>query len=323
MSRTEIAVVQWAQKITEAWRKSSEAIFETGRLLREAKDGLEHGEWTALVTERLPFSLRTAQRIMAVSVEELRLKSDAGVASALPGDWSTLYEISRLPPEQLQRGVEAGVIRPDATRNDVRHLVQATKRAERQAAVDGGGTVEDLQGLVDAGTTFAAICADPPWTYETWSDKGATRSAVQHYQTMTLEDIGALPVQKLAAPDCILHLWIVSTLLDPALDIMTLDWGFEYKKIGFIWRKPELGMGHWTRDEAEICLLGTRGNPKRASMDVRQVIDAPVGRHSEKPEEFRVRVERLTAGPYLELFGRTPRPGWTVWGNQIPWVAPE
>jgi N6-adenosine-specific RNA methylase IME4 len=77
------------------------------------------------------------------------------------------------------------------------------------------------------------------------------------------------------------------------------------------------GNGYWTRSNSEPCLLATRGTPQRLAMDVHQVVLAPVGEHSKKPEEVRRRIERLVAGPYLELYGRRPVPGWTVWGNEI------
>ena len=77
-------------------------------------------------------------------------------------------------------------------------------------------------------------------------------------------------------------------------------------------------MGRWTRSNSEICLLATSGDPLRLDMGVHQVILAPVGEHSAKPEEAHARIERLLAGPYLELFARSGRQGWTVWGNEVP-----
>ena len=77
-----------------------------------------------------------------------------------------------------------------------------------------------------------------------------------------------------------------------------------------------MGIGKWTRAEFEQCWLGTRGNPKRLNADVRQAIISPRREHSRKPAEIHDRIERLVAGPYLELFAREERPGWTVWGNE-------
>ncbi len=100
------------------------------------------------------------------------------------------------------------------------------------------------------------------------------------------------------------------------------EWGFEYKTAAFTWAKTtskdnwHFGCGYWTRANAELCLLGTRGTPKRLSRAVRQLLISPVREHSRKPDETHERIERLVAGPYLELFARQSRPGWTTWGNE-------
>lgn len=326
--RTQIAIAQWAQKITAAWSKVGDGVFEIGRLLNDAKAELEYGEWTTMVEGALPFSLRTAQRFMAIAADENRIRTIAHEETtnlSLPPEPSVLYQMSRLPDETLRNAIRTGAITPATTVNDIKGLVQAEKREARQRPAEAGGTVEDLRALIAAGRRFPKIVADPPWPYETWSDKGATRSAVQHYETMSLDDIAALPVEQLAEPDALLHLWVIGSALDVALDIMIEAWKFEYVKIGFVWLKldkagaPKMITGHWTRDECEVCLLGKRGAPKRDDAGVRQVIQAPVGPHSAKPEEYRERVDRLSGGPTLELFGRTPRANWTVWGNQIAW----
>lgn len=215
------------------------------------------------------------------------------------------------------------------TTNLLREGEKAQRKAANQAAVEGGGTVSDLYRLIEAGTTFAAIYADPAWTYETWGERGQDRSAIQHYQTESLIEIKAKPVARLAADDAVLHLWCPSSMLDQGFEVIDA-WGFVFKKIGFVWGKlnpsgegRHMGNGHWQRDEDEFCLFATRGHPKRLNADVRQHYDSPVGEHSEKPEEFRTRIERLTAGPYLELYGRRRAEGWTVWGNQVVWEPPQ
>jgi N6-adenosine-specific RNA methylase IME4 len=180
---------------------------------------------------------------------------------------------------------------------------------------------------------FGAIYADPPWAYKTWSGDSlparASGVADAHYQTMPIKDICVLPVSEVAAPDCALFVWVTwPTLLD-ALALIEA-WGFEYKTCAFSWvkadaRQPEffndditpyMGLGYWTRANSEVCLLATRGKPKRLNADVRQAIVEPRRQHSRKPDCVPARIERLVAGPYLELFARTTRPGWTVWGNQ-------
>ena len=188
---------------------------------------------------------------------------------------------------------------------------------------DIGCTVSDLESLIDAGKKFSVIYADPPWSFRVYSGKGKKRSADRFYNTQSLDDIKALPVDKLAAKDCALLLWAIMPELPGALDVIAA-WGFEYKTVGFTWIKKNrsgngifTGMGYWTRANAEVCLLATRGSPRRQALDVHKVVMSPISGHSRKPDEVQVRIERLLPGPYLELYGRRPAPGWTVWGNQI------
>jgi N6-adenosine-specific RNA methylase IME4 len=176
---------------------------------------------------------------------------------------------------------------------------------------------------------FSCILADPPWTYKVRSAKGEGRGAVQHYPTMHLAGIKELPVADVCAKDAHLFLWTTTPHLPQALDLMRA-WGFDYSTVAFVWLKlnkhaPVLfsdvqsmfvGMGHTTRQNAELVLLGRRGSPKRLNKSTRQVIIAHRREHSRKPEESYDRIEAYCAGPRLELFGRQSRPGWTVWGNE-------
>jgi N6-adenosine-specific RNA methylase IME4 len=174
----------------------------------------------------------------------------------------------------------------------------------------------------DFGQRFGAIYADPPWRYVAYSAKGYDRSAVKHYPVMGLEAIKALPVGDIAAKDCVLFLWATWPNLLDALAVIEA-WGFTYKTCAFCWAKtnadgsPYMGLGFWTRSNSEACLLATRGRVPRLNKDVRQIVFAPRGRHSAKPPEIRGRIERLVAGPYIELFARETAPGWTAWGDQV------
>ena len=94
-------------------------------------------------------------------------------------------------------------------------------------------------------------------------------------------------------------------------------WGFVYKTVAFIWVKPSIGMGYWSRKQAELCLLATKGRPKRLSGGVRQVIEAPRREHSRKPDDIYERIEQLVGGPYLEMFARQFWPGWDAWGAEV------
>lgn len=186
---------------------------------------------------------------------------------------------------------------------------------------------------------YGAILADPPWHFEVWSletlgDRktgagGASRHASKYYDTMMIEDIYRLPVGELAAPDCVLFLWVIWPMLEHGLKTIN-SWGFKYKTCAFAWMKangrqidmfdeevtPDMLTGYWTRANSEVCLLATRGAPKRINADVRQGIIAPRREHSRKPEGIHERIERLVAGPYVELFARQRRHNWDSWGNQ-------
>ena len=179
------------------------------------------------------------------------------------------------------------------------------------------------------------ILADFPWDYVTFSDKGKDRSADRHYDTLDIAGINDITplIRGLAAPNCALFLWVTWAHL-PIAEKVIAACGFKYSTGAFDWVKTNpgagaelaelkdtdihFGMGHVTRLGTEPVLLGLRGSPVRLNNDVRQVVIAPVGEHSEKPEEVRRRIERLYPGPYLELFGRKAVPSWTVWGNEIP-----
>lgn len=141
---------------------------------------------------------------------------------------------------------------------------------------------------------------------------------------MSIEDIKALPVSELAAEDCVLFLWITLPMLHEAWSVMEA-WGFTYKTVAFVWIKRNRqsdgiywGMGYWTRANAELCLLATRGHPKRQAKNVHQVIISHVEEHSKKPEEARRRIEALMGDvPRVELFARRYSPGWDVWGYDV------
>jgi len=175
---------------------------------------------------------------------------------------------------------------------------------------------------------FGCVLADPPWSFRTYDGKSAVPTqGADPYGTMSIADLKGMPVEAVAAPDCALFMWIVGAHLIEALEVAEA-WGFVYKTDAFIWTKPRgdtpdlfvqqhsMGMGYWTRKEAETCLLFTRGKPKRIGKGVRQIIEAPRREHSRKPDETHARIQQLVAGPYLELFAREPRAGWTIWGNQ-------
>lgn len=178
---------------------------------------------------------------------------------------------------------------------------------------------------------FGVIYADPPWKFlSLWKTDTGLGNRNADYRTMSVEQIAELPVADLAAPDCLLFVWGIWILLPQVVDVVKA-WGFEYKSCAFDWMKAnarnidmfrddcdvQMGLGYWTRANTEYCLLGTKGSPKRLSKSVRQGIIEPRRDHSRKPDCVYERIERLVAGPYLELFARSTRPGWTSWGNEV------
>lgn len=177
---------------------------------------------------------------------------------------------------------------------------------------------------------FGCILADPPWNFRTFNGESAVPTqAADPYPTMTVEDMKALPVAEVAAPDCLLIMWVVSSHIPQAIELAEA-WGFTYRSLGPVWVKAsspdqleifdhapiaDLGMGYWFRQQSEIALVFGRGSPERLSCGVRQIIWAPRREHSRKPDLAHDRVRALVAGPYLEMFARAPRAGWSVWGN--------
>ncbi len=157
-----------------------------------------------------------------------------------------------------------------------------------------------------------------------YSKKGLGRSAESHYPTMRLEDIQNLPINNIADKDCALFMWTTIPLLKDSFSVLE-SWGFEYKTVAFVWIKQNKksdslfwGLGYWTRANAELCILATKGHPKRKSAKVHQVIMSKIEEHSKKPDETRDKIVELMGDlPRIELFARQKADGWDAWGNEI------
>ena len=185
------------------------------------------------------------------------------------------------------------------------------------------------------GSKFKTIMADPPWQFENKTGKVAPEhKRLNRYSTMTLDQICAMPVAQLADDPAHLYLWVPNGLLPEGLKVMEA-WGFKYKS-NLIWEKirkdggPDgRGVGFYFRNVTEILLFGTRGknartlDPGRSQVNFIEA-EGPDGdllktrkrEHSRKPDEQYGIIEACSRGPYLELFARGERPGWSVWGNQ-------
>jgi N6-adenosine-specific RNA methylase IME4 len=193
-----------------------------------------------------------------------------------------------------------------------RHLLYHCERraaAGRNTGRIVGGRVEDLIAFAQAGNRMGTLYIDPPWP---------TENALLPYLPVDLDELRNLPVPMLAAERCHLHMWATANRrLFEAKDIIE-GWGF--RVVGnFIWVKPEIGRGHYWRQSHEILLTAVRGDADRFdNMGLRSWVEAPRGKHSEKPEIIRAMLERASPAPRLELFARHRVPGWFSWGHEIP-----
>jgi N6-adenosine-specific RNA methylase IME4 len=168
-----------------------------------------------------------------------------------------------------------------------------------------------LPGRVDG---FRTILADPPWETEQRGGFGA----VHHYNLMSVERIMQMPVRDLAAPDAHCWLWVTNATLRAGYDVLEA-WGFTPRSC-LTWVKPRLGLGNYLRNATEHLLFATRGNAPPKFRRQPTWMFAPIQEHSHKPEEQYAIIERISDGPYLELFARRRPPSkadWSVWGNEI------
>lgn len=172
---------------------------------------------------------------------------------------------------------------------------------------------------------YSTIYADPPWRFQNRSGKVAPEhKRLNRYETMSLDDIKALPVNDVAAEKSHLYLWVPNALLPDGLAVMEA-WGFQYKS-NIIWEKirkdgePDgRGVGFYFRNVTEMLLFGVKGNNNRTLDPARSQVNlvrAKKREHSRKPDEIVDLIERCSPGPYLELFARGDRENWDMWGNQ-------
>lgn len=170
---------------------------------------------------------------------------------------------------------------------------------------------------------YQIIYADPPWSYRDKASAGS-RGAFFKYPVQSYDWICSLPVNNISDDNCVLFLWTTMPQLPNVFEVIN-SWGFQYKTCGFTWVKKNKykstwfwGMGNWTRANSELCLLATKGKPKRLSASVHSVVDSPIEKHSKKPDAIRDRIVKLCGDlPRIELFARQKTQGWDVWGNEV------
>ena len=182
-------------------------------------------------------------------------------------------------------------------------------RDENERIVSGAAPAENIDGQ------FSAIVIDPPWDWGDEGDQDQLGRARPTYATMPFQEIITLPVAALAAADAHLYLWITNRSLPKGFELLE-RWGFRYIT-ALTWCKPSFGMGNYFRGSTEHILFGVRGSLELLVRDQGTWFNAPRGRgHSTKPTEFYALVERCSPGPWLEMFARSKRNGWTSWGAE-------
>jgi len=185
---------------------------------------------------------------------------------------------------------------------------------------------------------FGVISIDPPWHFRSRapvSNPQSDRNPQRHYPTMDIPHLEKLPIKTLALPNAWIMLWITGPLMAPGVhNRLFRAWGVRPSSTAFVWIKTlknfpgvvdiepsalfegdlHMGTGFTTRQNAEYVILGRIGSPRVARRDIRQIIFAPVGAHSRKPDEFFRRARYFGSGPYLDMFAGAARPGWTSFG---------
>jgi len=276
------------------------AEYRLGELIRAQKEtvGLAKGSPGNQYTGPVPNENRSTPPTLAEAGIDKKLSSRAQKLAAVPKD-----EFESMIGEWRGR-VELENER--VTTN----LLRAGERARR----DEDLSAKDLQWPEGR---YPIIYADPPWRYEHPPIGASNRSIENHYPTMTLEEICALPVPELAAENSVLYLWATAPKLAECFDVIDA-WGFEYRTC-MVWVKDRIGMGYHARNRHEILLIAKRGQiaPPQPSDRPDSVVEAKRAKHSAKPLQFYEIIERAYPRlPKVELFCRQPREGWAAWGNQ-------
>lgn len=255
-----------------------------------------------------PRSVESASRVLEKGAPEL-------VAAVRAGDVavSTAAVLTALPAAEQTEVVARGEREIMAMARQIRAGKNETRRQERVQKIAEIATGN--QDLEPDERRYPVIYADPPWRYEFSSDDADMIE--NHYPTMALSEICALPVEDMATPDAILFLWATSPKLEEAMSVLN-SWGFTYRTCA-IWDKQHIGMGYYFRQQHELLLVATRGSMPVPAPSNRpaSVVSEKKGGHSAKPAAFAEMIERMYPElPKLEMFCRAPRDGWRVWGNQ-------
>ena len=231
---------------------------------------------------------------------------------------SAAADVATLPAQEQREIVARGEREILRAAQEIRARKAEMRRAER---------IERLAATCNqpfpSNRRYAVIYADPPWHFEVYNEEsGIEHAAANHYSTMSLDEIRALPIPSLASPDAALFMWTTVPHLRESFQVLDA-WGFEYKT-NIVWVKDKIGLGYFVRNQHELLLVATRGDMPSPSPANRppSVISAPRREHSRKPDEAYDLIERMYPElPKIELFARHARPGWAAWGNEVGTAA--
>lgn len=239
-------------------------------------------------------------------------KELANIAGVSHATIAKVEKIERKASEETKRQLSNGEMSINQAYQTIRRAEkEAVRESERQ---ENAAKIETLQTPLEAQGLFQTIVIDPPWS---WADEGDVNQfgrAKPDYHTMTIAEIERLPIGKIADDNCHLYLWVTNRSLPKAFHLIAV-WGFRYVTC-ITWVKPSIGMGNYFRGDTEQILFAVKGSQPLKRHDVGTHFNAPRGDgHSAKPEEFYKIVESCSYGPYIDIFGRRERDGWSVWGE--------
>lgn len=254
-------------------------------------------------------TVQTAKAVQEQGAPELVQAVETGKVSV-----SAAADIATLPKQEQVEIVARG----EKEILEAAKAIRAEKAvARREERLDKIAEISKGNQALDTSVRYPIIYADPPWRYENPPMGGTNRSIENHYPTMTLEEICAMPVADLATEDAMLYLWATAPKLVECMEVIKA-WGFEYRT-NLVWDKEVIGMGYHARNQHEILLVAKRGNipPPEAGKQPSSVHREKRTEHSAKPVFYYEMIEAAYPQlPKIELFCRSPREGWAVWGNQ-------
>lgn len=262
------------------------------------------------VSER---SVASARAIRDCGVEELQSKVVSGAMSV-----SAAADIARLPQAEQKEIAQLDNSQILERAKEIRSRQALARRAQRVRKIE---EISRGNSPLLTARRYPVILADPPWRYE-HPPMGDNRVIENHYPTMSLEEICDLPVCEVAADDAILYIWATAPKLAECMKVIEA-WGFDYRT-NMVWVKDRIGMGYYVRGQHELLLIARRGQmpPPAPGNQPSSAVFAPRTEHSAKPIEFYEIIERSYPDVgKIELFCRTPHPGWDVWGNQAHGIA--